>query len=97
MHDGRGGILPGVTVTATQTDTGLTRTRISDGNGSYTLASLPVGPYPVEFMLQGFRTYVQTGLVLQVNASRTVNATLEVRQRSGGECGTEGRHRRKRG
>lgn len=78
VRDSSGSVLPGVTVTATQTDTDLARTVVSDEAGRYTISSLPVGPYRLEFMLQGFRTYAQTGLVLQVNASPTINATLSI-------------------
>ena len=40
------------------------------------MTALPVGPYRLEFVLAGFRTYAQTGIVLQVNTNPTVNATL---------------------
>jgi hypothetical protein len=76
IRDEGGGVLPGVTVTATQTDTGLRRVVVSDETGAYLLPSLPVGPYRLEFVLSGFRTFVQTGIVLQVNTNPTVNATL---------------------
>ncbi len=76
VRDASGGALPGVTVTATQTDTGLRRVVVSDETGAYILPSLPVGPYQLEFVLSGFRTFVQTGLVLQVNSNPTINATL---------------------
>ena len=78
VRDESGAILPGVTVTATQTATGLTRTVVSDDAGGYTLQSLPVGPYRLEFTLAGFRTFVQTGITLQVNTNPTVNATLSL-------------------
>ena len=76
VRDTSGGVLPGVTVTSTQTGTGFTRTAVSDGAGRYTMPSLPVGPYKLEFALQGFRTFVQTGIVLEVDASPTMNAAL---------------------
>src|SRR3989442_10113932 len=76
VRDSSGSVLPGVTVTSTQTATGLTRTVTSDEAGRYTISSLAVGPYKLEFMLQGFRTFVQTGIVLQVDASPTINAAL---------------------
>jgi hypothetical protein len=78
VRDASGGVLPGVTVTASQTDTGLVRTSVTDDSGAYLLTALPVGPYRLEFSLQGFRTYAQTGIVLQVNTNPTVNASLEV-------------------
>jgi len=76
VQDESGAALPGVTVTATQTATGLTRTAVTDPAGAYVIVSLPVGPYRMEFALQGFRAYVQTGITLQVNSNPTVNATM---------------------
>jgi hypothetical protein len=78
VRDDSGAVLPGVTVTATQTDTGLVRTAVSDETGGYLLTNLPTGPYRLEVALQGFRTYVQTGIVLQVGGTPTVNAVLGV-------------------
>src|SRR5688500_17318922 len=69
-------VLPGVTVTATQTDTGFTRTVVTDSAGSWVMPNLPTGPYRLEVSLQGFRTYVQTGIVLQVDGRPTINAAL---------------------
>jgi Carboxypeptidase regulatory-like domain len=78
VTDESGAVLPGVTVTATQTDTGLSRSDVTDSNGSYVLPSLPTGPYRLEVSLTGFRTYVQTGIVLQVAAAPVINAVLSV-------------------
>jgi len=76
VTDDSGAVLPGATVTVTQTATGLVRTAVTDGNGAYLLSNLPTGPYRLEVSLQGFRTYVQTGIVLQVGATPTINAAL---------------------
>ena len=76
VRDASGGVLPGVTVTATQTDTGFTRTAVTDEEGRFNIPSLPVGPYRLEFSLQGFTTFAQTGIVLEVNAAPTINAAL---------------------
>src|SRR5687768_13526594 len=78
VTDESGAVLPGVSVTVTQTDTGLTRTTVTDADGNYSLPTLPTGPYRLEVTLQGFRTYVQTGIVLQVGATPTINAVLAV-------------------
>jgi hypothetical protein len=78
VTDESGAVLPGVTVTATQTDTGFTRTVVTDGEGAYVMPNLPTGPYRLEVALQGFRTYVQTGIVLQVGGTPTINAALAV-------------------
>src|SRR5687767_6097637 len=78
VRDDSGAVLPGVTVTVTQTNTGLVRTTVTDETGGYLLTNLPTGPYRLEVMLQGFRTYVQTGIVLQVGGTPTLNAALAV-------------------
>src|SRR4029453_7022992 len=78
VTDGSGAVLPGVTVTAPQTDTGATRTVVTDDSGAYVMPNLPTGPYRLEVSLQGFRTYVQTGIVLQGAASPVINAALGV-------------------
>src|SRR5688572_5334187 len=78
VADDSGAVLPGVTVTVTQTDTGLTRTATTDESGTYVLPNLPTGPYRLEASLQGFRTYVQTGIVLQVQATPSINVVLGI-------------------
>jgi hypothetical protein len=80
VKDASGGVLPGVDVTATQTDTGLKRNTTTDTDGSYTIPNLPPGPYTVEAMLQGFRTFQQTGIVLQVGASPVINVAMSLGQ-----------------
>src|SRR5262245_28864966 len=76
VTDESGAVLPGVTVTATHTDTQSSRTVVTDETGAWVMPNLPLGPYRLEVSLQGFRTYVQTGIVLQVNANPVINATL---------------------
>ena len=78
VTDDSGAVLPGVTVTATQTDTAFMRTVVTDSNGTYSMPNLPTGPYRLEMSLQGFKSYVQTGIVLQVGATPTINAVLAV-------------------
>ena len=66
VKDSSGGVLPGANVTATQTDTGFKREVVTDADGLFSFPGIPIGPYRLEVMLQGFRTSVQTGIVLQV-------------------------------
>src|SRR5438067_6549108 len=80
VKDQSGAVLPGVEVTTTQTETGVARTTVTNETGSYVLPNLPLGPYKVEAALPGFRTFVQTGIVLQVNSNPVINPTLEVGQ-----------------
>jgi len=78
VTDSKGGVVPMAQVKATQTDTGLLRTTTSGPDGAYLISNLPVGPYRLEVSLEGFRTSVQTGIVLQVNTNPTINITLQV-------------------
>ncbi len=78
VRDESGGVLPGVTVTMTQIETGVTRSVITEANGSYVLPNLLLGPYKLEVSLQGFRTHVQNGIVLQVGGMPTINVVLAV-------------------
>src|SRR5262249_2901299 len=80
VNDASGAVLPGVEVTATQTETGIARSTISNETGGYVLPNLPLGPYKLEAALTGFRTFVQTGIVLQVNSNPVINVTLQVGQ-----------------
>ncbi len=78
VSDSSGGVLPGATVVAIQTETGFRREVVSDADGSYTLLNLPLGPYRLEVSLSGFRTYAQAGIVLQVNSNPVIPVTLQL-------------------
>ncbi len=80
VKDQTGAVLPGVEVTATQTETSVARSTITNETGSYVLPNLALGPHRLEAALPGFRSYVQTGIVLQVNSSPVINPVLEVGQ-----------------
>src|SRR5262245_20371182 len=77
VTDQSGAVMPGVEVTVTQTATGATRSAVTDETGNYALPNLTIGPYRLEAVLPGFRTYVQTGIVLQVSTNPVINAVLE--------------------
>ena len=80
VKDQSGAVLPGAEVTMTQAETGFKRSAVTDETGSYVLPNLPIGPYRLEAMLPGFKTYIQTGITLQVNSNPVINAVLEVGQ-----------------
>jgi len=80
VRDQSGAVMPGVDITVMQTATGLMRTTVTNETGSYVFANLPIGPYRLEAALPGFRTYVQTGIVLQVGSNPEINAVLTVGQ-----------------
>ena len=78
VKDSTGLAVPGAAVKAIQTDTGASRTVISGTDGVYVLANLPIGPYRLEVSRQGFTTFVQTGIVLQVGTTPTIDVALKV-------------------
>lgn len=78
VRDAGGGVLPGVEVTIVKTDTGMTRTAFTESDGSYVFPNLPVGPYKLTAVLQGFNTFVQDGIVLQVQSNPTIDVVMTV-------------------
>jgi hypothetical protein len=78
VTDSSGGVLPGVDIVVTNTDTGLTRSTVTNETGVYTLPSLPVGRYRLEARLAGFRTFAQENIVLLVNANLQIDPVLSL-------------------
>ena len=70
--------MQGASVSAHQTETGLTRTATTDRSGSYLLLELPVGHYRLEVTAKSFQKYVQEGISLNVNETAIVPARLTV-------------------
>ena len=78
VEDSTGGVIPGAAVTATNLDTGRSREVITDDEGRYRAANLPLGAYEVRAELPGFSTAVRRGLSLTVGSELIVNLTLTV-------------------
>ena len=80
VTDDSGGVLPGVTVVAIQTSTGFRRKVVTETDGVFALTNLPIGPYRLEATLSGFRSFVQTGLVLQLGSNPVIPVRLALSQ-----------------
>jgi len=78
VTDAQGGVLPGVTVTATSPALIGSRAAVTEVNGTYRLPSLPEGTYQLAFELSGFQTYKRTNIVLSLGQTLTVDAQLQV-------------------
>jgi hypothetical protein len=78
ISDASGGVLPGVTVTITNVETGAERSVVTNERGLYRAPLLPLGTYTVLAELQGFKKFEQTGVQLSVGQTQVVNATLSV-------------------
>ncbi len=62
--DSSGALVPDAVVTATGTETGVSRTIKSNPQGIFVFPDLPIGPYSVNVTKDGFRTQQRTGIVL---------------------------------
>ena len=78
VSDSQGAAIPGATVTATNTGTGLQLTAVTDSDGNYTFRNLPPGVYDLGAALQGFRELKQTGLRVSAGNPVRVELKLEV-------------------
>src|SRR5689334_18480723 len=76
--DPSGAAVPSAAVTATQLETGLTRSSVTDRSGEYILLELPVGHYSLKVSAKSFSTYVQQGIALEVNETASVPVRLAV-------------------
>jgi hypothetical protein len=78
VTDTSGGVLPGVTITILNENTGLTVVRVTDENGTFVATNLPVGTYSVSAELQGFRKAQRTGFALGADGRLTADFALGV-------------------
>jgi len=78
VTDSTGASVAGAQVRATQTETGMIRTTVSNSEGSFALPNLPVGPYNLEVSASGFQNYVQVGIILQVSQNPKIDIRLKV-------------------
>src|SRR5688572_3088686 len=78
VSDSSGGVIPGATVTATETATGFSQATASGANGRYNFPSRRPTGYTITAELTGFRTFRREGVVLAANQSLTVSIQLEL-------------------
>jgi len=78
VSDDSGAALPGVTVTATNTATGVARTTVSNAAGHYQIALLPPASYTVGAELSGFSPMKRDKIVVNVGTDVTLNFAMKV-------------------
>jgi hypothetical protein len=78
VSDASGALLPGVTVTATNTQTGVVISVVSNEAGAYQFASLQPGTYTVAAELPGFQARRYDGMSLGLSQQVRLNITLQV-------------------
>lgn len=78
VTDSSGAAVPGATITATEVETNISRTAMTNEAGYYIFASLLNGRYSVSGELTGFKKVVRQNVRVDVNTTMRVDMTLEV-------------------
>jgi hypothetical protein len=75
--DKQGSPLPGVSVAATSPKLIGKAVATTDAAGVYRLMALPSGTYEIIFTIQGFKTLIRKGILLELSQTLALNVTLE--------------------
>src|SRR5688572_28284620 len=78
VQDASAARIPGVSVTATNTATGIRTPTVTNESGSYNFPSLGVGPYELEASLPGFRPARVANIDLRANETLRFNLTMQI-------------------
>jgi Carboxypeptidase regulatory-like domain/TonB dependent receptor len=78
VTDSSGAVIANAQVVAIDTQTGVRTSVTTDAKGFYSFPSLPVGTYDIEISQVGFKTFRQTGLVIDTNSALRADATLTI-------------------
>jgi hypothetical protein len=78
VRDASQAVIAGASVTATNTETNLTKSTVTSSAGEYRLLALPPGPYQVVVTARGFQQFVTTGIEVKVNDQLHIDPVLEV-------------------
>src|SRR6478672_1647827 len=78
VQDATGALVPNVKVTATNTNTNLSRDAVTDGSGTYRISALNPGPYRLQAQASGFKTAAVSDITLEVAQQVRVDVQLQV-------------------
>jgi hypothetical protein len=78
VSDPSGSVIPAAKVTVTNVGTGQTRIIETNSSGNYLVPDLNIGSYSVKVEATGFKTYEQTGIVLNVNDTIRTDVAMQV-------------------
>ena len=76
--DTQNAVLPGVTLTIRNQDTGMFREAVSNSDGTYFVTGLPPGVYEIRAMLSGFKQYTRPDVPLEIGKTTTIDVSMEV-------------------
>jgi hypothetical protein len=78
VTDSTGAVVANAAVTLTDQATLVKRSDVTNSSGNYLFPGIPIDTYNLQVAAPGFKTYEQTGIVLEVGSNIAVNATLTV-------------------
>ncbi|MEO6911029.1 MAG: TonB-dependent receptor [Edaphobacter sp.] len=78
ITDSSGAVLPAATVVVRSPATGTEKSTVSGAGGEYSITYLTPGAYDITITANGFSSYVQKGIQLQINQQARINAVMGV-------------------
>src|SRR5262245_27328761 len=78
VTDAQGAVVPGVTVTVTNTETNVSAESVTDVNGIFSVKDVVPGRYKVAASLAGFKPFVRDGIILHTAETATIQVKLEL-------------------
>jgi Carboxypeptidase regulatory-like domain/TonB-dependent Receptor Plug Domain len=78
VTDAQGSVIPGASVSAINTATGVSRDVVTNDAGAYRIGPLVPGAYEVRTSMTGFKSKVQSNIVLQTGAVLKIDMSLEI-------------------
>lgn len=82
VKDSSAAVVQGAQVTITHRETGERVTKTTDASGSFSVPALQVGSYSITAGKEGFKNYVQDGIILQVGqVPRIISRCRSARER----------------
>ena len=78
VTDSSGATIPGAAITVMNLDTNIKTTVTTEASGSYTASNLPRGNYRMEVSAAGFKQFIRTGIILQVQQAARVDVQMAI-------------------
>ena len=80
VSDASGALVPGASIEVKAQETGITQTQRTNAEGFFAFLELPPGHYDIEVRQNGFTTFRQTGILLDVDSAKVLNVKLSIGQ-----------------
>jgi hypothetical protein len=78
VTDNTGSVVPGAAVNVVNTETQFVYNTVTNEEGSYYVPNLNPGTYRLTIQGQGFKRYIQEGIILRTSEQPRINVALEL-------------------